>query len=940
MGGLSPSAESPAETVTGDSDLTREIDRTTGAAAHAIDAVALRIGQQLGRYVVLRELGSGGMAIVYDAYDSQLDRRVALKLMRPGRASKAAESANRLQREARALARLSHPNVVHVYDVGTFEQHVYLAMELVDGMTLREWLRAQERPLPEILRVLCAAGRGLSAAHEAGLVHRDFKPSNVLIGEDGRVCVVDFGLAREPRSQSSREAAEADAVDLQMSRDSLDSPESSHPGRALEPLTEHGTIMGTPGYMAPEQLRGHEPDPRSDQFAFCVAAWEALYGQRPFQGETRRSLDKAILRGKITEPPSDRAVSNRIRKVLLRGLSVRPEDRHPGLDELLDQLRPRSSRAQTWFLGGLAAISVAAATGWGVHVYGPGASKCQRPTWPVWAEHRDAVQATFSGTKLPYADDAFADVDTAIANYVASWQDMHVDACEATQVRGEQSAELLDMRMLCLRQHQQEVDALVDVLEQADPETVRHAQVAVEQLPKLEECADAAALRSGLEHPVDPQIQPEVDAIDLELARALALFAAGQYVEAETVTGPVLERARALGHEPTVLRALRVRESVLTQLGRGREAEALLDEALWAAERMGADHIRADLLTERVFMSANVLGEGDKAAWFADAAEAALTRIDASDDLWIDLTSNRAVAAALQGEYEEALKLCEQALALRHEAGLPKDNFYATILGNMGSMYFSMGRYDDALSKYREELSIRRESLGPNHPGLAGSMENIGNTLTAMGQFEAGIEQQLAAVEHLQRAKITDGTRLAALLNNVAVSYNGIGEYEQAERYWLRAHETWERFQVDHPAHGIVLCNLGEIDRHKGEHEVAMRRYQDAQRLLTASVGAEHQYTAVALTGIGRSLVDLKRYDEAIAPLRQAVAVQASQTMDPAIAAETQFHLARALWEDEGTRDEARGLVEQAVAALREQGRGAEIVKEVERWMRKRGMQG
>src|SRR4051794_3934114 len=240
-------------------------------------------GSAVGRYVVLERIGSGGMGVVYAAYDPELDRKVALKLLRPDRAGAAGEAAFRVPREAHAVTPLSDPHVVAVYDAGTFGDQVFVAMELMEGRTLRQWLGEGKRGWREIVDVFVAAGRGLAAAHAAGLVHRDFKPDNVLLGTDGRVKVADFGLARP--------------VGVVEKEGSPSSPGSGSGGLLASPLTEWGQVMGTPAYMAPEQLRGGAADARSDQFSFCVALWEALYGRKPFAGQGLRELLDAERRG-------------------------------------------------------------------------------------------------------------------------------------------------------------------------------------------------------------------------------------------------------------------------------------------------------------------------------------------------------------------------------------------------------------------------------------------------------------------------------------------------------------------------------------------------------------------------------------------------------------------------------------------------------------------
>jgi hypothetical protein len=315
--------------------------------------VALGAGSRVGRYRIEGVIGQGGMSVVYAAHDSHLERRVALKVLRPAAAEDGAEVQQlRLVREARAMARLSHPNVVSVYDTGTFGEQVFIAMELVEGRTMGQWLREEVRPWSQVLEVFCDAGRGIAHAHEHGLVHRDFKPENVLLGVDGRVRVTDFGLARPA---SSPDAPPGPIVPT---------PE----WYATSRLTQTGALAGTPAYMAPEQLLGCAPDPRTDQFGFCVALHEALYGVRPFSAATLDSLVDRILRSEVVEPPRERVVPDWVRAALLRGLSGRPQVRFGSMDELLAALSraPRRRAGLGRVLGAMtvgAVLVVAAALG-------------------------------------------------------------------------------------------------------------------------------------------------------------------------------------------------------------------------------------------------------------------------------------------------------------------------------------------------------------------------------------------------------------------------------------------------------------------------------------------------------------------------------------------------------------------------------------------------
>jgi hypothetical protein len=289
----------------------------------------IRHGTKIGRFVVGGELGKGGMGVVYAAHDRELDRQVALKVMRSAAATH--EERMRMLREGQAMARITHPNVITVYEVGVEGGHVFLAQELLDDGTLGDWLDEEPRSQTEILDKFIAAGRGLAAAHAAGLVHRDFKPHNVLLGEDGRVRVADFGLARALGPDGADDLPAATRAN--MARAQLEEAVSP-----MSPLTRTGAVLGTPMFMAPEQHEGKPADARSDQFAFSVALYHALYGEYPFAGQTAVALADAVLAGRMQKPPRGNRVPARLRKILLRGLSTDRERRYPSMNAMLAEL--------------------------------------------------------------------------------------------------------------------------------------------------------------------------------------------------------------------------------------------------------------------------------------------------------------------------------------------------------------------------------------------------------------------------------------------------------------------------------------------------------------------------------------------------------------------------------------------------------------------------
>ncbi len=380
------------------------------------------VNETLGRYEIIRVLGRGGMGVVYAARDPDLDRTVAIKVLKDGEAGKTEGARARLLREARAMARLNHPNVITVHEVGTAGETDFVAMELIEGGTLTSWRAEASRGWREIVKLFLGAGAGLAAAHRAGLIHRDFKPDNVLVDASGRVVVTDFGLARPPRP-------EPEAASLEDTAAPDDSQNSS-----LEALTQAGAIAGTPAYMAPEQYAGREADERTDQFAFCVALYESLYGKRPFRGDTLDTLREQVESGAV-EVPLGRAsgVPSRVRRALLRGLSPKRSDRHPSLEALLGELKKALARRrrQAITLGAAAALGAGAFAmllGDGSHE----SSMCDPSAHlaGVWdGETEEALSAALA--RDPSADLAIA----TFTSYATEWGESYESVCRGAYER-------------------------------------------------------------------------------------------------------------------------------------------------------------------------------------------------------------------------------------------------------------------------------------------------------------------------------------------------------------------------------------------------------------------------------------------------------------------------------------------------------------------------
>lgn len=830
----------------------------------------------LGRYEVIEELGQGGMGIVYRARDTQLGRDVAIKLVvtsnDPGDTLAA-----RLLREAQALAQLSHPNVVAVYDVGRSDDGVFVAMELVHGVAGDEWLRTK-RPWREAVRVFCDAARGLAAAHAGGLVHRDFKPANLIIGTDGRVRVLDFGLAR-----TALVTAGSDDVSLEGEYDSGErerSIPSQHTPSLLEiDLTQAGALVGTPPYMAPEQHLGQGCDARSDQFSFCVSLYRALYGTRPFDGKLYSELKANIIGGHVKPPPADTDVPAWLRDVVLRGLAVDPARRWPSMDALIaallaDPAARRRKRA-------LAALGVVALGGAGFALWlsrTDPADACRvddRELAGAWdGARKGAIRAAFTATGKPFASDALAAVTRALDGYTTRWRTMRTDACLATRVRGTQSEDLLDLRIECLQRRLDDVRALVDVFATADGEVVSRAAAAASRIPPLDACADAEALRAPVRPPADPRVADQVEDAQRTLASVRALWGAGRYAAASTQLAPVVTQARALGYRPLEGEALLMQARLADDTGDYQGAAKLYKEAAIAAEAGRDDETAALARNGLVWVVGQRLGRYDEARELAIDAAAKVERLGHPELVQADLDQKVAALLLAQGDYEEAEARSRRVLATREKLLAPDDPAIALALGDIGDVLVQTTRYADAVGFYQRAVAVAERAVGPDH-SLCGSLRtNLGTALRSLGKPADALAQYEKARSITERALGTDHPQLATLALDIGAAELDLGHLEAASAQFERARDVWTRvLGADHPNIGTTHYRLGEIALKQGRLAPAMASFQRALDIWQTKLGADHPSLAAALAGLGQAELAQHHPTEALGHYTRALAI-------------------------------------------------------------------
>jgi tetratricopeptide (TPR) repeat protein/predicted Ser/Thr protein kinase len=824
---------------------------------------------RVGRFAVLGRLGAGGMGVVYVAHDDVLDRKVAVKLLHSATRGGVDAHARFVQREAQAMARLSHPNVVQVYEVGEHDGELFVAMELVDGVNLREWLRESARPLRACVDVLVAAGRGLVAAHAAGVVHRDFKPENVIVGADGRARVVDFGLAAPTTSSAELVGSDEGGRTASDSAGASSSLRSTRAGFD-SPLTPGGHVLGTPAYMAPEQFLGHTVDARADQFAFCVTAWEALFRQRPFLGPTRAAVFHAVVEGSIAPPASEVAVPASIREALRRGLAAEPDERHPSMDALLAVLARDDARIRRGrMLGAAAAVAVVGAAWLGYASGRESTSLCtdfvEPPHWGDDA--RVAVRASFAATHSPLADAAADETIAALDQHAAAIVATREAACAATHLRGERSVAELDRIYACLDRDDRRTRALVGVLRAADASIVVHASDAVAELDDPASCIDH--LRRDTEPTsTDAQNAGAVTQLRERLATAAALHATGDLVRAQAELEPLLLEARDLAERAPLAEALVLRGRVQRGLGMLAPARATLHEALDVADAAGHDVARLDAL----LALADLFGDGTRAieseSRAIEQARAVAARIGASarEQAILDaLTVDQALRAGRLDEARVAMAALEG-----RDVG---DDFDR--VARQAQLARAESRAQDAVVLYDAALAQTRARRGRLHPRTAAAIYNAGVARVDIGDFVGAsvlVEDALQIWREIYGAMPSEdlGRAHLALLGCAL----GIGDLARAREQANAAVETLAvAVGPDHPGRAEALLGLGVVEFTEGRFVDAEASNREAVRILVLALGEGHPQTAIARSNLGETLLALGRFDAAQAELTAALAV-------------------------------------------------------------------
>ncbi len=830
---------------------------------------------KLGRFTLLERIGRGGMGDVFAAYDPLLDRKLAVKVLRTDAHAHrlGATEHEWLLREARAAARLTHPNVVAIHEVGELgegNEGIYVAMEYIAGTTLRAWLR-DAHPLAVILDVFVQAGLGLAAAHAAGVVHRDFKPENLLVcgeGNELRARVVDFGLARV----TERKPSTGPAIGV-----GLAGP--SNP-------------MGTPAYMAPEQLLGELVDARSDQFGFCVALHEALTGEHPF-GANRpgATIEALLVRMNSGERRfGERALPGWLRPILRRGLAIEPKDRYPSMTAVIGVLRstPARRRARRLTLASVAAMAVVSAAAAGM------TSSLDRPESPgcetvaielrgVWDDPtRSSVRQAFDRSDLINASEIWTRIEPRIDSYADAWITRREQTCHA---RRTDTSERLELRAACLDRRRAELRGLTETLATGEPATVLSATAAVDQLTPIARCDDIESLRQDAEfgdsNHEKASANPRREALRQAILQRGAQARAGRARELADVADELVDDAEDLASPTVLAEALMVRALVEEARGDYSAAAHSLESAAFEAIAARHDRLHAEITTRLVWIHGVRRRSADAQGWVAHA-KAAIRALDDDPQLRARLLEYQSTIASLAHDYASAEQLVRAAIAIRRELAPGSDVELAPSLGNLGLILLTQGHPEQAAPLIEESLARYRAAFGPSHPDVAAMLSNLGYAHASGGDVEHGLALLNEALVLKQAIFGPDHVELLTTLNNLGTVYSQLGRSEQARAAFVRGLAIGEReFGPESAQIEALVHNLAYESWMTGDHQSVVRYSTRALSIQRRTYGNEHPILALTYELLARGQLGVGELEAANATIGLALRLADASQLGP-----------------------------------------------------------
>ncbi len=867
------------------------------------EVMPLVAGERLGRYCLLERIGRGGMGVVWTAYDPDLDRRVALKLLRGSDDERDGEARSRIVQEAKAMARLDDPHVVAVHDVGIAKGRIFVAMEYVDGCTLAAWLR-DEQPRTRVLEVFLDAARGLAAAHAAGLVHGDFKPDNVLVDHRGRVRVADFGLAR--------------AV-----------PVTAHDELASAGTTPTPGFVGTPLFMAPEQFAGLPPDARSDQFAFCVALWTAVYGARPFVGDSLAELAASVTSGAVVETAGTAArVPRALRRALRRGLAVDPARRHPDLHALIAVLRSSVARrgALPWAVA-LAAGAMPVALWWASTRQ---RDECAAPTWLEQVYTPQDRERIVEHAREVAAGDGVAieRLGAAIEAFHARLLAAYRRSCEAATSPDDVGHE---RRVACLRAAASATAPLVAVALSESPIEHWRALAVVDSALDVLDCEDPQRLAEALPWPHDPMLREAAQRNSTLLVEAELLLRLARLHDVESLTGLVLDASDGPAFTAQRAAALRLRAVARERRGDG-DARGLLESALALALDGGDDREAFDSLRELVFSEGARHARIAQAETYARVADALADRAGRGDRGRAIVLQNLGSGRTAAGDAHGALDALQQAVDLRARAGDLETPAGASLLLAMGLAHEELDELEAAAAFYVRARAAWSDSLGADHPHVAMALEYLGIVQRKLGQLDAAADSLRLSWSVREAALGAGHIDTASSRHALATVDIERGDLPAARDHLLHAIEAMRENTTSTVALSVALGNLGEVELRAGRISAAEHAYAEARTLAERHLGADHPGLGIVL--LGQALCALARDDPegARAPLARADAVTGA-VAEPLLRARIAFARARAWSVDQPAMAALLATRALALTMASHSASAAAVRSEVEAWL-------
>lgn len=757
----------------------------------------LEAGAQVGRYVILQELGRGAMGIAYSAYDVELDRKIALKVVPKRRGIGA-------QGEARAMARLDSPYVVNVYDVITLGEISILAMELVEGESLRTWLK-KSPPFDQRFELFLQAGKGLWAAHRAGVVHCDFKPDNVLVSEDGRARVADFGLAR-------------------LNQDA----------------TQSG---GTPAYMAPEHRKRGKATVLSDQYAYCVSFAEALTGVRSAASQDNRP----------------EGISQGLWSLLQRGSAKEASERFTSMGTLLDklssELSPEESRIPLWKWGAGTALVASTAIA-AVFLLMPEATaeidctQGAKTVAAVWPRPKRIVEAENTSARAISLRERVGRLDKAASAFAVDWAQAHQNACEATYVRREQSESLLDRKMVCLNQRLASFDGFLSALdESSDEQYQRNALSGFDQLPAISDCV-REDLQTGTQLPEDPTKR---DAIKGEMTRLYALTGAQSLKLAEGLgtLSEMQDRVEDLSYGPLSAQ-FHFRFGVfLDNSGQYKESIEQLQKASEFASSSHEDELFSRILSVRMGVSGYRMGEVATGRVWAKVAEMAIVRADSPPMVRGGFYHNRGMLLLRAGEYSKARESLLTSIHWLKKVQRDSSRMMMSPLSAIGTTYYKQKQYDQATSYHEQAFELGTKALGVG-PWMATSINNLALVSWKAGRFDEAIEGFGQAHQILIDAVGSTSPAPAMIQVNIAQVYLDMDEVDAADKELELAMPALEKILgANHPMMAEVFETRATVFVKRANYERALELQTRAIEL-QSPLGATNTALLNAKTRLGR----------------------------------------------------------------------------------------